>query len=128
MKFMMHLTPTVPATPEERQRLAPIAHRTDETQELLEEMVDLARFAEEVHFDALSYSKHHFYAEGLEAWATPIPHLLNLLHHTKNIQVGPVGFVLPTWDPIRLAEDLAWADRMSKGRIFVGLARGFLPR
>ena len=128
MKFMLHLTPVVPATPEERERLAPIAHRTDKTQEMLEEMVDLAQFAEEVAFDALSYSEHHFYTEGLEAGATPIPHMLNLIHHTKRIQVGPVGFVLPTWDPIRLAEDIAWVDHMSKGRIFVGLARGFFPR
>ena len=43
MKFMMHLTPVIPATPEERERLAPIAHRTDKIQEMLEEMVDLAR-------------------------------------------------------------------------------------
>ena len=128
MKFMLHLTPVVPATPEERERLAPIAHRTDKTQEMLEEMVDLAQFAEEAAFDALSYSEHHFYTEGLEAGATPIPHMLNLTHHTKRIQVGPVGFVLPTWDPIRLAEDIAWVDHMSKGRIFVGLARGFFPR
>jgi alkanesulfonate monooxygenase SsuD/methylene tetrahydromethanopterin reductase-like flavin-dependent oxidoreductase (luciferase family) len=92
---------------------------------MLEEMVDLAQFAEEMAFDALSYSEHHFYTEGLEAGATPIPHMLNLTHHTKRIQVGPVGFVLPTWDPIRLAEDIAWVDHMSKGRIFVGLARGF---
>ena len=91
-------------------------------------MVDLAQFAEEMAFDALSYSEHHFYTEGLEAGATPIPHMLNLIHHTKRIQVGPVGFVLPTWDPIRLAEDIAWVDHMSKGRIFVGLARGFFPR
>ncbi len=91
-------------------------------------MVDLARFAAEVAFDALSYSEHHFYTEGLEAGATPIPHMLNLIHPTKRIQVGPVGFVLPTWDPIRLAEDIAWVDHMSKGRIFVGLARGFFPR
>ena len=39
MKFMMHLTPAVPATPEERERLAPIAHHTDKIQELLEESV-----------------------------------------------------------------------------------------
>ncbi len=39
MKFMMHLTPAIPATPEERERLAPIAHHTDKIQELLEEMV-----------------------------------------------------------------------------------------
>ncbi len=48
MKFMLHLTPVIPATPEERERLAPIAHRTDKTQEMLEEMVDLAQFAEEI--------------------------------------------------------------------------------
>ena len=128
MKFMLHQTPVIPATPEERERLAPIAHRTDKTQEMLEEMVDLAQLAEEMNFDALSYSEHHFYTEGMEAGATPIPHLLNLLYHTKRIRVGPVGFVLPTWDPIRLAEDIAWADHMSKGRVFVGLARGFFPR
>lgn len=128
MKFMFHITPVIPASPEERERLAPIAHRTDKIQEMLEEMVDLAQFAEALNFDALSYSEHHFYTEGLEAGATPIPHLLNLLYHTKRIQVGPVGFVLPTWDPIRLAEDIAWADHMSKGRVFVGLARGFFPR
>ena len=65
MKFMLHFIPAVPATPEERERLAPIAHRTDKIQELLEEMVDLAQFAEGVKFDALSYSEHHFYTEGL---------------------------------------------------------------
>ena len=128
MKFMYHLVPTIPATPQERERLAPIAHRTDKTQEMLEEMIDLAQLAEAVNFDAVTYSEHHFYTEGLEAGATPIPHMLNLLFHTKRIKIGPVGFVLPTWDPIRLAEDVAWADHMSKGRVLVGLARGFFPR
>ena len=128
MKFMYHLVPAIPATSQERERLAPIAHRTDKTQEMLEEMIELARLAEDLNFNALIYSEHHFYTEGLEAGATPIPHLLNLLFHTKRIQIGPVGFVLPTWDPIRLAEDIAWADQMSKGRVQVGLARGFFPR
>ena len=48
MRFMYHLVPTIPATPQERERLAPIAHRTDKTQEMLEEMIDLAQLAEEV--------------------------------------------------------------------------------
>jgi alkanesulfonate monooxygenase SsuD/methylene tetrahydromethanopterin reductase-like flavin-dependent oxidoreductase (luciferase family) len=78
MKFMLRLTPAVPASPAERERLTPIAHRTDKTQELLEEMVDLAQLTEDLNFDALSYSAHHFYTEGLKAGATPIPHLLNL--------------------------------------------------
>ncbi len=128
MKFILHLTPAVPASPIERERLRPIAHRTDKTQQMLDEMVELAQLGEELGFHAVTYSEHHFYTEGLEAGSTPTPHLMNLLHHTKRIKVGPVGFVLPTWDPIRLALDVAWADQMSRGRVLVGLARGVFPR
>ncbi len=128
MKFMMQLIPTVPASPVERERLAPIAHRTEKIQQMLQEMVELAQLAEDVNFTAVTYSEHHFYTEGLEAGATPIPHLLHLLFKTKRVKVGPVGFVLPTWDPIRLAEDVAWADHISRGRVIVGLARGVFPR
>jgi alkanesulfonate monooxygenase SsuD/methylene tetrahydromethanopterin reductase-like flavin-dependent oxidoreductase (luciferase family) len=128
MKFMLHLNPVVPATPEERERLRPIAHRTEKIQQMLQEMVGLAQMAEELGFEIVTYSEHHFYTEGMEAGATPTPHLLNLLAKTKRIKIGPLGFVLPTWDPIRLAEDVAWADQMSQGRVIVGLARGVFPR
>ncbi len=128
MKFMLHIVPTVPASPVERERLAPIAHRTDKTQQMLDERVELAQLAEDTGFSAVTFSEHHFYTEGLEAGATPTPHLLNLLSKTKRIKIGPMGFVLPTWDPIRLALDVAWADQMSKGRVLVGLARGVFPR
>ena len=63
MKFMFHITPVIPASPEERERLAPIAHRTDKIQEMLEEMIELARLAEDLNFDALTYSEHHFYTD-----------------------------------------------------------------
>ena len=63
MKFMYHLVPTIPATPQERERLAPIAHRTDKTQEILGEMIELARLAEDLNFDAMSYFEHHFYTD-----------------------------------------------------------------
>ena len=128
MKFMMQVLPTVPATPEERERMAPIAHSTERVQQLLDEMVDLARLAEDLRFSAFTWSEHHFYTEGLEFGAGPIPHLVHLLGKTKRIKCGPVGFVLPTWDPVRLAEDVAWADHMSRGRVIVGLARGVFPR
>ena len=128
MKFIMQILPTVPATPEERERLAPIGHSTERVQQTIDESVALARLAEDLGFWAMTWSEHHFYTEGLEFGAGPIPHLVHLLAKTKKIKLGPVGFVLPTWDPIRLAEDVAWADHMSKGRVVVGLARGFFPR
>jgi alkanesulfonate monooxygenase SsuD/methylene tetrahydromethanopterin reductase-like flavin-dependent oxidoreductase (luciferase family) len=128
MKFMLHLNPVVPASPAERERLRPIAHRTEKIQQMLKEMVELTQMAEELGFEIVTYSEHHFYTEGMEAGATPTPHLLNLLAKTKRIKIGPLGFVLPTWDPIRLAEDVAWADQISQGRVIVGLARGVFPR
>ena len=128
MKFMLHINPVVPASPEERERLRPIAHRTDKIQEMLAEMTELTQMAEELGFEAVTFSEHHFYTEGMEAGSTPTPHIVDLLSKTKRIKVGPLGFVLPTWDPIRLACDVAWADQISHGRVIVGLARGFFPR
>ena len=113
MKFMLQLIPTVPASPVERERLRPIAHRTEKIQQMLDEMVELAQLVEEVGFTAVTYSEHHFYTEGLEAGATPIPHLLNMLFHTKRIKIGPVGFVVAL---LILGLLVAAADRASKKR------------
>jgi len=48
MKFMLHPNPVVPASPAERERLRPIAHRTDKIQQMLREMVELTQMAEEL--------------------------------------------------------------------------------
>lgn len=127
MKFILHLGPVVPASPEERERLRPIAHRTDKIQRMLEEMVELAQLAEEVGFEILTYSEHQFFSDGLIAGSNPTPHLLNLAAKTKRIKLGPLGYVLPTWDPIRLALDVAWADQITQGRAVAGFARGVFP-
>ena len=41
---------------------------------------------------------------------------------------GQLGLVLPAHDPIRLAEEIAIADHMLQGRLFVGMARGYQAR
>src|SRR6185312_12261855 len=128
MKFILHLGPVIPATMEERERLRPIAHRTDRTQQMLAEMVEIAQLAEATGFDIVTFSEHHFFTDGLIAGANPTPHILNLAAHTKRIKIGPLGYVLPTWDPIRLATDVAWADQMTQGRVVAGFARGVFPR
>lgn len=128
MKFILHLGPIVPATPTEREQLRPISHRTDRIQLMLDEMVAIAQLAEDLGFDILTYSEHHFFSDGMIAGANPTPHLLYLADRTKKIKIGPLGYVLPTWDPIRLAIDVAWADQMTKGRAVAGFARGVFPR
>jgi alkanesulfonate monooxygenase SsuD/methylene tetrahydromethanopterin reductase-like flavin-dependent oxidoreductase (luciferase family) len=93
---MLQLVPTVPASPVERERLRPIAHRTEKIQQMLDEMVDLAQLVEELGFTAVTYSEHHFYTEGLEAGATPTPHLLHLLIQDETHQ-GWTGGVCPAY-------------------------------
>ena len=54
----------------------------------------------------LKYGNRH----GLIAGANPTPHTLHLAANTKRIKIGPLGYVLPTWDPIRLATDVYLPD------------------
>ena len=51
MKFMLFLLPSIPATLEERRALRPIAAHSDRWQAMFEEVVELARFAEELGFE-----------------------------------------------------------------------------
>ena len=63
MKFMLHINPVVPASPQERERLRPIAHRTDKIQQMLQEMTELTQMAEELGFEAVTFSEHHFWGQ-----------------------------------------------------------------
>jgi alkanesulfonate monooxygenase SsuD/methylene tetrahydromethanopterin reductase-like flavin-dependent oxidoreductase (luciferase family) len=47
---------------------------------------------------------------------------------TKNIRIGQAANVATFWHPLRLAEDIAMLDQLSKGRVEVGLARGLYGR
>src|SRR5262249_33537475 len=51
-----------------------------------------------------------------------------VIHNTKRIKVGPIGYVLPGWNPLRLVLEISWLDQLTKGRTFVGFARGYQAR
>lgn len=127
MKFMYFFLPTIPATLEERRALRPIANRTDRWQRMIDEVVELARLAEDVGFDAVCFPEHHLHSEGLEIGSLPVL-TQHVIHNTKRIKVGPIGYVLPGWNPLRLALEIAWLDQLTKGRTFVGFARGYQTR
>lgn len=127
MKFILFLLPTLPGSLAERKRLRPLASRTERWQAMIDEVVELAQLAEEVGFDAIAFPEHHLHSEGFEVGGPP-EFLLYVALQTKRIKVGPIGYVLPGWDPLRLAITTAWLDQLTKGRSFVGLARGYQSR
>lgn len=127
MKFMFFFYPAIPATMDERRALRPIASRTDRFQQMLDEIIEVSKMAEELGFEGITFPEHHFHTEGGEMGSLPVltQHVIN---HTKRIKVGPIGYVLPGWDPLRLALEIAWLDQITKGRTLVGFARGYQAR
>ena len=95
------------------------------------QMIDNIRqqtvLAEELGFEAIWLGEHHFgpYAAG----DLPNPILLgaDLAARTSRIRIGQMANIAPWWHPIRLAEDVAILDNMTRGRIEVGFGRGIWP-
>jgi alkanesulfonate monooxygenase SsuD/methylene tetrahydromethanopterin reductase-like flavin-dependent oxidoreductase (luciferase family) len=127
MKFMYFMLPTLPATLEERKTLRPIASHPERWQQMIKEVVEVAQVAEDVGFEAVTFPEHHLHSEGIEMGSLPVL-TQHVIHNTKRIKVGPIGYVLPGWNPLRLALEIAWLDQLTKGRTLVGFARGYQAR
>src|ERR1700712_1439365 len=73
-------------------------------------------------------AEHHFQPEGTECIPNVLLMALHLTHLTKNIKLGCGFNITPMWHPLRLAEDYAMTDILSKGRVVFGVGRGYHTR
>lgn len=128
MKIDLFAMPAVPATLEERERLRPIGRSTERYQMMLEELRHLAITADQLGIDAFSTTEHHFHTEGNELSVNPILLFADFAARTKNIKFAPMSIVMTVANPIRVAEDLAILDQLTKGRVAVAFARGYQKR
>jgi len=94
----------------------------------VEELREQAICADQTGWTSMMLAEHHFEVEGYHV--TPNPLMLNvyLAQHTQRLRQGQLGLVLPNWNPLRLAEDIAIADHLTGGRLDVGLSRGYQSR
>ena len=128
MKFGIFTNPASPGVIPDGKRLAPIGRNNDRYQELLGELKRICFAAEEMGFDSFSTTEHHFHSEGIEMSVAPLLLYTDLAARTKRIKFAPLAIVLTTWDPIRVAEELAVLDHLTKGRLMAGFARGYQDR
>ncbi|MBV8889356.1 MAG: LLM class flavin-dependent oxidoreductase [Alphaproteobacteria bacterium] len=85
-------------------------------------MLDRLHYIEELGFDWVSVSEHHYSPRILTPSTTvSAAHLLAQLKHIKIALLGPI---VPQSNPVRIAEELAMLDTMAQGRLVVGLLRG----
>jgi alkanesulfonate monooxygenase SsuD/methylene tetrahydromethanopterin reductase-like flavin-dependent oxidoreductase (luciferase family) len=113
---------------EERKRRRPIGRDVALYNEVLHGWLDIVKAADELGLWGAATIEHHLHSEGYEVG--PNPGVLNAwwAGAVKNIRVGALGYVMATHDPIRVAEETAIIDHISRGKSFVGFARGYQSR
>ena len=96
---------------------------------LTDETRQIACLLDQAGFTTVWLAEHHFSWDGWNrAMTNPILVGADLAAHTRQIRVGQCGVILPDWHPIRVAEDIAMLDNMTKGRVDFGIARGYDSR
>jgi len=126
MKVSLFYLPSIGSRAEIERGMAGL--RRDLYRRMLSELSEQARLADDLGYDSISFTEHHFHVEGFELSNNPV--LLDLFvgMQTKRLRVGQLGIVLPAQNPIRVAEDIAMLDHMTGGRANAGFARGYQRR
>jgi probable F420-dependent oxidoreductase len=88
-----------------------------------QEALKQVELAEELGFDSVWLEEHH--GTSRHYHPSPLIYLAGFATRTEQIQLGTDIAVLPLYHPVRLAEDIAQLDIMSKGRVILGAAIGY---
>lgn len=93
--------------------------------DLYRDHVEEAVLAEELGFDCVWVSEHHF---SPDCWnPSPFTFLAAVAARTQRVRIGTYVLLLPLHNPIRVAEDVAVLDNISGGRVDLGVGVGSSP-
>jgi len=81
---------------------------------------------DQLGFDYSFCVEHHFRPD--ESWmSSPSLYAVGAGARTRHMRIGPMGYVVPLYHPLRLAEEIAVVDQMLGGRMELGLVPGINP-
>jgi alkanesulfonate monooxygenase SsuD/methylene tetrahydromethanopterin reductase-like flavin-dependent oxidoreductase (luciferase family) len=89
---------------------------------VIDETLREAWLSDELGLDVIWLAEHHF--DGICAYVDPISFAGALATSTRHSKIGFAVVQTALHHPIRLAEQLAILDNITKGRLVVGLGRG----
>lgn len=90
--------------------------------QLYDERLRLGETYDQLGFKMMLTSEHHFTSLGL----APSPSVFHaaLIQRTEKLLMGPLVYLLPLHNPIRLIWEICMLDQMSRGRFQLGVGRG----
>ena len=88
--------------------------------------VEQAVLADELGFDHIWFSEHHFLEDGYLPAFQPLAGAIAA--RTTQIRISNDIALLPLYHPVRIAEELAVLDHISNGRMEFGIGMGYVPK
>lgn len=82
--------------------------------------------AEQLGFDYAWIAEHHI-SKDYGILPDPLIYIANLATQTSRIRLGTAVMTLPLHHPIRLAENIGFADILTGGRLVLGVGSGYRP-
>ncbi len=94
-------------------------------EDVIHRELEQMEWTEELGFDQIWLTEHHFIDYGLSV--DPASLASAAASRTRRVRIGLAAAILPFHHPLRLAEQLALVDVISKGRLDIGVGRGNRP-
>jgi len=94
-------------------------------EDVIHRELEQMEWTEELGFDQIWLTEHHFIDYGLSV--DPAALASAAASRTRRVRIGLAAAILPFHHPLRLAEQLALVDVISKGRLDIGVGRGNRP-
>ncbi|HKD67563.1 MAG TPA: LLM class flavin-dependent oxidoreductase [Candidatus Binataceae bacterium] len=92
-------------------------------EDIYAEAIEQVVWAESQGFEGAWLSEHHFAPDGYSP--SPVVIAAALAVKTRRMRIGTNVLLLPLYHPVRLAEDCATVDILSRGRFELGVGLGY---
>lgn len=102
--------------------ISPMRDRRKSLSALISEIEDQARLAEDIGFSTVWFAEHHL--SNVSLCPSPLMLAVHCAARTSRIRLGTAILVLPFYQPIRLLEELAYADALTGRRLTIGVGSG----
>ena len=93
--------------------------------EIFENRLKMLEYADRSGFHSYHLAEHHI--TPLSVSPSPSVFLAAAAQRTSHLRLGPLVYLLPFYNPIRLYHEICMLDNLSNGRLDLGVGRGVSP-